>query len=159
MTSNPPRSQRLGAPLRAALLLVVLAVIASGCTMAEIRFFNRNIRVAPKPRIPIHLASDYVDPADPYGYADYEQYISDAGLLRLRLCESSDRYTVTNPTGKFRGAYQFWIPTWDGVAERHFPHLVGVDPIDAPPEAQDAMARALWSERGRQPWPQCGLRV
>ncbi len=97
--------------------------------------------------------------ADPYGYKRVEQYVSDAGLKRLRDCESTDRYWVTNPSGKYRGAYQFDFPTWNGVAERWFPHLVGVDPIDAPPEAQDAMTRALWSERGRFPWPECGLRV
>lgn len=97
--------------------------------------------------------------ADPYGYKRVEQYVSDAGLKRLRDCESTDRYWVTNPSGKYRGAYQFDFPTWNGVAERWFPHLVGVDPIDAPPEAQDAMTRALWSERGRYPWPECGLRV
>ena len=85
--------------------------------------------------------------------------LSDEELLRLRMCESTDNYEATNPSGKYRGAYQFDQPTWDGVAERHFPWLVDVDPADAEPWWQDAMARALWSERGRQPWPKCGLEV
>jgi len=85
--------------------------------------------------------------------------LSDDELLRLRMCESTDDYQATNPSGKYRGAYQFDQPTWDGVAERHFPWLAGLDPVDVEPWWQDAMTRALWSERGRQPWPKCGLRV
>ena len=85
--------------------------------------------------------------------------LTDDELLRLRMCESTDNYQATNPSGKYRGAYQFDQPTWDGVAERHFPWLVGLDPVVVEPWWQDAMTRALWSERGRQPWPKCGLRV
>ena len=85
--------------------------------------------------------------------------LTDDELLRLRNCESTDNYEAVNPSGKYRGAYQFDQTTWDGVAERHFPWLEGVDPAAAEPWWQDAMARALWSERGRQPWPKCGLRV
>ena len=36
------------------------------------------------------------------------------------------------------------------------PASVGVDPAAAAPADQDAMARALYSERGAQPWPYCG---
>ncbi|MEM9203031.1 MAG: transglycosylase family protein [Actinomycetota bacterium] len=85
--------------------------------------------------------------------------LSDEELLRLRMCESTDNYEATNPSGKYRGAYQFDQTTWDGVAERHYPWLQGLDPAAVEPWWQDAMARALWSERGRQPWPHCGLKV
>ncbi len=74
----------------------------------------------------------------------------------LRECESGGSYTVTNPSGKYRGAYQFDRPTWDSVAERHAPYLVGVDPAAASPADQDAVAWALYSERGASPWPHCG---
>lgn len=80
-------------------------------------------------------------------------------LARLRQCESTDNYQAISPSGKYRGAYQFDQPTWDGVAGRHFEWLVGIDPIDANPWWQDSMTRALWSERGRQPWPVCGKGV
>ena len=84
-------------------------------------------------------------------------------LKRLRDCESTDNYAAvslwTDTVGLYRGAYQFVQHTWDGVAERHFPWLVGQDPVEVEPWWQDAMARALWSERGRQPWPICGLQV
>jgi len=74
----------------------------------------------------------------------------------LRDCESGGDYSITNPSGRDRGAYQFDRPTWDSVAGRHAPHLVGVDPAAASPADQDAMAFALYSERGAGPWPQCG---
>jgi hypothetical protein len=74
----------------------------------------------------------------------------------LRDCESTGNYSITNPSGKYRGAYQFDRPTWDSIAEHHAPHLVGVDPAAAAPADQDAMAFALYSERGASPWPHCG---
>lgn len=80
-------------------------------------------------------------------------------LYRLRMCESTNNYAAVNPSGKYRGAYQFGRTTWDGVAARHFPFLIGADPAATEWYWQDAMARALYSERGRQPWPHCGLRI
>ena len=80
-------------------------------------------------------------------------------LLRLRMYESTDNYRAISPSGTYRGAYQFDQTTWDDVAGRFFPWLDGIDPIDAAPWWQDAMTRALWSERGKQPWPICGHRV
>ncbi len=74
----------------------------------------------------------------------------------LRECESGGDYTITNPSGKYRGAYQFDRSTWNSVAGRHDPSLVGVDPAQAAPADQDAMALALYSERGARPWPHCG---
>lgn len=74
----------------------------------------------------------------------------------MRNCESGGDYSITNPSGKYRGAYQFDRSTWNSVAERHAPALVGVDPAAASPADQDAMALALYTERGARPWPHCG---
>jgi hypothetical protein len=74
----------------------------------------------------------------------------------LRDCESGGDYSITNPSGKYRGAYQFDRSTWDSVAGRHASALVGIDPAAASPAEQDAMAMALYSERGAGPWPHCG---
>ena len=74
----------------------------------------------------------------------------------LRECESGGDYAITNPSGKYRGAYQFDRGTWNSVAERHAPRLVGIDPAAASPADQDAMALALYGERGPRPWPHCG---
>ncbi|MFT5202697.1 MAG: hypothetical protein ACI9C1_002091 [Candidatus Aldehydirespiratoraceae bacterium] len=80
-------------------------------------------------------------------------------LYRLRECESTDNYQAISNTGAFRGAYQFNQTTWDDVASRFFPWLENRDPATVEAWWQDAMARALWSERGKQPWPICGNRV
>jgi len=77
----------------------------------------------------------------------------------LRECESGGDYTITNPSGKYRGAYQFDRSTWNSVAERHAPALIDVDPAAASPADQDAMAYALYTERGARPWPHCGRRL
>lgn len=120
--------------IRIAAVAVGLTLLGSACTVEEI----------------IH----YLDST-----AATRHVLSTEELLRLRMCESTDNYRAVSPSGTYRGAYQFDQPTWDGVAERHFPWLVGVDPVDAEPWWQDAMTRSLWSERGRQPWPVCGKRV
>lgn len=85
--------------------------------------------------------------------------LSAEDLARLRDCESTDNYSAVSPSGLYRGAYQFDQTTWDSVAARHFPWLEGRDPAAVEPWWQDAMTRALWSERGSQPWPVCGQRV
>ena len=91
--------------------------------------------------------------------AEVRDVLSNDDLARLRQCESTDNYQAVSSSGTYRGAYQFDQTTWDGVAERFFPWLEGVDPVDAAPWWQDAMTRALWSERGKQPWPICGHKV
>ena len=90
---------------------------------------------------------------------DVRHVLSNDELHRLRMCESTDNYEAISRSGTYRGAYQFDQTTWDDVAGRFFPWLVSVDPIDAEPWWQDAMTRALWSERGKQPWPICGHKV
>lgn len=62
-------------------------------------------------------------------------------------------YGVVSSGGTYRGAYQFLPSTWNGVAARHGrDDLVGVSPEKAAWYDQDAMANALRSERGMQPW-------
>ena len=77
---------------------------------------------------------------------------------QLRQCESNGDYTVRSANGSYYGAYQFNISTWDDVARRHAPLLVGVLPSEASTQEQDFLAQKLWDERGRQPWPVCGAR-
>ncbi len=79
----------------------------------------------------------------PYGIAAQEKWEA------LRRCESTDDYAAVSPSGVYRGAYQFDIPTWYTVGGRG-------DPAQAPPEEQDARARELYARRGHQPWPVCG---
>lgn len=79
-----------------------------------------------------------------------------SGLAGLRNCESGGDYGAVNSSGTYRGAYQFSRSTWNAVAARSHPHLVGVDPAAASPADQDAMAQALYASSGSSPWPNCG---
>jgi len=114
--------------------LLATTLVLSGCTREEILFFDSVT-------------------------ASTRDALNDDQLYRLRACESDDNYQALNATGFYRGAYQFDFRTWNDVASRHFPWLVGVDPAVAEPYWQDSMTRALFSERGRQPWPVCGRRI
>jgi len=67
---------------------------------------------------------------------------------KLRECESTETYAID--TGNtFYGAYQFTWETWSTVGGQD-------NPAHAPPAEQDARARLLFADRGRQPWPLCG---
>lgn len=81
---------------------------------------------------------------------------SEAQWAALRACESSGNYGAVSSTGAYRGAYQFSQQTWDSIASRHHPWLVGVDPAAAAPADQDAQARALYAASGPGQWPHCG---
>lgn len=117
------------------LILALALVFATACTPEQIAIFKQV--------------------SEPY-----QEVLTQEQLYKLRVCESTDNYKATDkPVGKYRGAYQFDQTTWNGVADRHFPWLVGVDPIDAEPHWQDLMAIALYQERGAQPWPVCGKRI
>ena len=74
----------------------------------------------------------------------------------LRFCESTGDYTAVNPSGAYRGAYQFSRTTWDWIAGIYAEDLVGVDPAVAMPADQDSMAQWLYGLRGRGQWPVCG---
>lgn len=67
----------------------------------------------------------------------------------LRWCESSNDYSAVNDSGRYRGAYQFDLPTWESVGG------VG-DPAASEPAEQDLRARVLFERRGSSPWPFCG---
>ena len=77
----------------------------------------------------------------------------------LRQCESTQNYRAISVSGRYRGAYQFSIRTWNWVSGMHYPDLVGVDPIDASPSDQDKMAYKLYEINGWDPWPTCKKRL
>lgn len=74
---------------------------------------------------------------------------------QLRQCNANGDYKYANPNGINFGAYQFRQTSWDDLARRHHPNLVGVVPSDAAPADQDRMAYAFYEERGWRPWPSC----
>ncbi len=67
----------------------------------------------------------------------------------LRWCESSGNYEAANFSGKYRGAYQFDVATWESVGGSG-------DPAAADPTEQDRLAKILYETRGTSPWPYCG---
>jgi len=67
----------------------------------------------------------------------------------LRMCESSNRTNAVSRTGKYRGLYQFDLPTWESVGGKG-------DPAKATRAEQHKRAMILHSKRGWQPWPECG---
>jgi hypothetical protein len=75
-----------------------------------------------------------------------------AWLASTRGCEArgwAHPYRAVDPTGTYRGAYQFDLPTWASVGGRG-------DPAAAPPLEQDYRAVVLLQRRGTAPWPVCG---
>jgi len=75
-------------------------------------------------------------------------------LSCVRNRESGGNYGVYNQGGSgAAGAYQFLPGTWNSIAESAGrPDLVGVDPAQAGPADQDAMAQALYAQQGSAPW-------
>jgi hypothetical protein len=114
--------------------VIALTVVLSGCTSAQLAAF-----LAEEPK--------------------HRHVLTDRQLLNLRLCESSDTYEAKSANRRYFGAYQFSRATWNDVAGRYYPWLSGLGPHKASKIEQDAMARALWHERGAAPWPVCGQRV
>ncbi|HWD02489.1 MAG TPA: transglycosylase family protein [Amycolatopsis sp.] len=72
---------------------------------------------------------------------------SSASWAKLRMCESSGRYTINTGNGYY-GAYQFNLATWRTVGGQGRPD-------QASPREQDYRALYLYRMRGWQPW-ECG---
>jgi hypothetical protein len=75
-------------------------------------------------------------------------------LACIKQRESGGDYTVYNSQGSgAAGAYQFMPGTWNSIAASSGrSDLVGLDPAAAAPADQDAMAAALYAQRGSAPW-------
>jgi hypothetical protein len=67
--------------------------------------------------------------------------------------ESRGQYDVVNSSSGAAGAYQFMPGTWNtNAASAGRTDLVGVNPANASPADQDAMAQHLLSTQGLRPW-------
>jgi muramidase (phage lysozyme) len=75
-------------------------------------------------------------------------------LSCVRNRESGGDYHVYNQGGSgAAGAYQFLPGTWSSIAASvGRSDLVGMDPAQASPADQDAMAQALYAQQGSAPW-------
>jgi hypothetical protein len=76
-------------------------------------------------------------------------------LSCVRQRESGGDYSIHELTGASQaaGAYQFLPTTWNSIAgSTGRSDLVGVDPANASPADQDAMAQGLFAQQGAAPW-------
>jgi hypothetical protein len=75
-------------------------------------------------------------------------------LSCVRQRESGGNYGIYNAGGSgAAGAYQFLPGTWNSIAASSGRgDLVGMDPAQASPGDQDAMAQALYAQQGSAPW-------
>ena len=71
-----------------------------------------------------------------------------AKLRRIAQCESGGNPRAVSPDGRYRGKYQFDVPTWRGLGGSG-------DPAKAPESVQDRMAIKLYRQRGSSPWGAC----
>ena len=114
------------------------------------------LRAAELERREVAMATPGPTTTIPWDTTPHADGPSDIQWEALRFCEATGNYGAINPTGKYRGAYQFSRQTWDWIAGLKHDHLVGVDPAAAAPGDQDRMAQALYDLRGRGQWPVCG---
>ena len=70
-------------------------------------------------------------------------------LDRIARCESGGNPRAVSPSGKYRGAWQWDLPTWRSAGGAG-------DPINFDYATQKAVAYRLYQMRGIQPWPHCG---
>jgi hypothetical protein len=72
-----------------------------------------------------------------------------AGLEAIAACESGGDPSAVDPSGTYRGKYQFDMQTWQSVGGTG-------DPAAAPEAEQDMRAAMLMERSGSSPWPVCG---
>lgn len=69
-------------------------------------------------------------------------------LARIRQCESGGNYSIVSASGRYRGAYQFSVATWQAMGGTG-------DPAAASPAEQDQRALMLLRRQGPRAWPVC----
>lgn len=72
-----------------------------------------------------------------------------SALQAIAQCESGGNPAAVDPSGTYRGKYQFDRGTWAANGGNG-------DPATAPEAEQDAVAARLYAARGAAPWPVCG---
>jgi hypothetical protein len=70
-------------------------------------------------------------------------------LQAIAQCESGGNPAAVDPSGTYRGKYQFDLQTWASVGGSG-------DPAAAPEAEQDRRAAMLYARAGSSPWPVCG---
>ena len=121
---------------------------------------NEYLRIVAIQQVVDYLASleaaEAAKAAAPQRASSAVSYNSNPGdfLSCVRNRESGGNYGVYNSGGSgAAGAYQFMPGTWNSIAaSTGRGDLVGLDPAQAAPGDQDAMAQALYAQQGAAPW-------
>ena len=114
------------------------AVVATQSVSAPV---TRVLEVGTRPR-----------PASPAGPQQSTAGADGLNWAALAECESGGNPRAVNPSGTYRGLYQFSIQTWRGVGGAG-------DPIDASSGEQTYRAKLLYQRSGAGQWPECGRRL
>jgi uncharacterized protein YabE (DUF348 family) len=129
--------------------VVVDGAVESRAVVAEERLREPVTRIlavgtkpAPRPAAPAPSSSSSA-PRQGTGGADSLNWPA------LARCESGGNPRAVNPTGKYRGLYQFSLSTWRSVGGQG-------DPIDNSAGEQTYRAKLLYNRSGAGQWPHCG---
>jgi hypothetical protein len=75
--------------------------------------------------------------------------VANGTLSAIAACESGGNPGAVDPTGTYRGKYQFTRETWAATGGSG-------DPAAAPEAEQDRRAATLYASAGAGQWPVCG---
>jgi uncharacterized protein YabE (DUF348 family) len=108
-----------------------------GEIIVSYRITRHNAKIVRKRLLSKTIVSKPVERVVIHGMKPVTTYTSNAQILAaLRQCETGGNYQ-TNTGNGYYGAYQFMPSTWDRIASRYRPSLVGVSPHQAKPADQD----------------------
>ena len=81
----------------------------------------RRLRLSQRPRLRRRLSRRPRPARTRPSSTRYRHGTTEAQWHALRQCESTQNYRAISVSGRYRGAYQFSIRTWDWVAGKHYP--------------------------------------
>lgn len=110
--------------------------------------YDRQLRSLLEPP-PAHLVRIAVPPGQAPAGTLRSGVAAGGKLARIAACESGGDPTAVDPTGTYRGKYQFDRGTWAEVGGSG-------DPAAAPEAEQDMRAAMLLERAGPGRWPICG---
>lgn len=116
---------------------------------AEIADSTRQLRRLLSPPRYSTLVRDAVPPSQDPSQVQSAGYRAGGTLEAIAACESGGNPRAVDPSGTYRGKYQFDYGTWRSVGGSG-------DPAAASESEQDMRAAKLYAQRGAQPWPVCG---
>ena len=113
------------------------------------RYRDQLIQLHTEPKQAPLIYRTAVDPARAPAGVQTPSVAAGGTLEAIAQCESGGDPGAIGGGGLYRGKYQFDFGTWASVGGSG-------DPAAASEAEQDMRAARLYSQRGAQPWPECG---